>query len=105
MQLTSNGRPLLFLFDEILQGTKSNDRYAGAEAIIRTLLRRGAIGLVTTHDLKLTRIVDNLQPLAKNVHFSDQIIKGELHFDHKMHPGIVQTTNALTLMRNMGLDI
>ena len=51
--------PLLFLLDEILHGTNSHDRRLGAEAVVRVLLDRGAIGLVTTHDLALARLADD----------------------------------------------
>ena len=105
MQLLAADRPLLFLFDEILQGTNSRDRFIGAEAVVRKLVDRGGVGLVTTHDLELTRLVDGLQPIAANVHFVDQMIDGEIHFDYRMRPGVVQTTNALALMRRMGLEV
>lgn len=105
MELQTAERPLLFLIDEILQGTNSRDRLAGAEAVVRNLVERGAIGLVTTHDLELTRIVDKLDGRAANVHFVDELVGGEIHFDYKMRPGVVQTSNALALMRGMGLDV
>ena len=50
---------MLFLLDEILHGTNSHDRRVGAEALVHGLLDRGAIGLVTTHDLALARIADD----------------------------------------------
>jgi DNA mismatch repair ATPase MutS len=105
LQLQEGDRPLLFLLDEILQGTNSQDRVTGAQAVIRTLIDRGGVGLVTTHDLALTEIVDALNSRARNVHFVDQLIDGRLQFDYRMRPGVVQTTNALALMRNMGLDV
>jgi DNA mismatch repair ATPase MutS len=73
--------------------------------VIRTLIDRGGVGLVTTHDLALTEIVDALNSRARNVHFVDQLIDGWLQFDYRMRPGVVQTTNALALMRQMGLDV
>jgi DNA mismatch repair ATPase MutS len=105
LQLQEGDRPLLFLLDEILQGTNSQDRVTGAQAVIRTLIDRGGVGLVTTHDLALTEIVDALNSRARNVHFVDQLIDGRLQFDYRMRPGVVQTTNALALMRQMGLDV
>ena len=98
-------RPLLFLIDEILQGTNSHDRLIGAEALIRKLVAGGALGIVTTHDLELTRIVDGLGKRATNVHFVDEVIDGEIRFNYKMRPGVVKTSNALSLMRKMGLDV
>jgi DNA mismatch repair ATPase MutS len=97
--------PLLFLLDELLQGTNSHDRRIGAEAIVRTLLDRGAIGLITTHDLALTEIADGLGLQAANVHFEDQLQGGEMSFDYRIHPGTVQHSNALALMRAVGIDV
>lgn len=105
MELQDDERPLLFLIDEILQGTNSRDRIDGARAVVRKLTDRGGIGMVTTHDLELTRIVEAFAGRAANVHFVDQLKNGEIHFDYKMRPGVVQTSNALTLMRSMGLDV
>ena len=54
--------PLLFLLDELLQGTNSHDRLLGAEAVVRALLGTGAIGLLTTHDLALTGLAKATSP-------------------------------------------
>lgn len=103
--LTEGTLPVCFLLDEILHGTNSHDRRIGAEAVIRTLERRGAIGLVTTHDLALARIADELAPRAANVHFEDQIVDGRMSFDYRMRPGVVTRSNALELMRAVGLEV
>jgi hypothetical protein len=97
--------PLLFLLDELFHGTNSHDRRVGAEAVVRGLIDRGAIGLVTTHDLALTSIVERLAPRAENVHFEDQFENGAMHFDYLMRPGVVRHSNALELMRAVGLDV
>jgi hypothetical protein len=104
-QIASGPLPLLFLLDEILHGTNSHDRKIGAEAVIRRFLDSGGIGLVTTHDLALTQAVDAFAPVAINVHFEDHIEDGKLAFDYTMRPGVVQKSNALELMRRIGLDI
>ncbi|HUL74318.1 MAG TPA: hypothetical protein VLT86_14525 [Vicinamibacterales bacterium] len=96
---------VLFLIDEVLHGTNSHDRGIGAEAIVRGLVDRGAIGLVTTHDLALTRIADALGARGANVHFEDALEDGRIRFDYRMRPGVVQKSNALALMRSMGLDV
>ena len=103
--LTSGSRPVLFLLDELLSGTNSHDRRIGAEAIIRGLLDRGAIGMLTTHDLALSAIADLLGPIAENVHFADALDEGGLRFDYRMRPGVVKTSNALALMRAVGLEV
>jgi len=103
--LTSGPRPVLFLLDELLNGTNSHDRRVGAEALVRSLVERGAIGLVTTHDLALTRLADDPALRAANFHFADYLEHGELRFDFRLSPGVVQTTNALKLMRSIGLEV
>ncbi len=105
VDLAKQDRTLLFLLDELLSGTNSHDRRIGAEAIIDTLLKRDAVGLVTTHDLALASIADDPANRAVNVHFEDQIVAGRIHFDYRMKPGVVKTSNALALMRAVGLDI
>jgi hypothetical protein len=121
--------PLLFLLDEILHGTNSHDRRIGAEAVIRGLAARGAIGLVTTHDLALTELAGRQAkgqpdeaaperaggaggrepkasvPLLENAHFEDQVKDGQIAFDFRLRPGVVAHSNALALMRAVGLEL
>ena len=97
--------PAFFLLDELLHGTNSHDRAIGAEGLIRALLERGAIGLATTHDLSLARVADDLAPAAVNVHFEDRLENGKLVFDYRMRPGVVARSNALDLMRAVGLNV
>lgn len=100
----ADGSPaLLFLLDELLAGTNSHDRRIGAEEILRRLLNRGAIGIVTTHDLALTEIADVLAPAATNFHFRDELIGNRMHFDYTLRPGRVTRGNAVALMRLVGL--
>lgn len=103
--LTRSSSAVLFLLDEMLAGTNSHDRAIGAEAIIRTLVAHGAIGLVTTHDLALADLVPSMGALAANVHFEDRIEDGTMVFDYQMRPGVVTHSNALALMRAIGLDV
>ncbi len=105
VELADGPRPLLFLLDELLQGTNSHDRRIGAEAVIRTLVNRGAIGLLTTHDLALADIADTLAPRARNVHFEDHLEGGKVTFDYRLRPGVVEKSNALELMRSVGLEV
>ncbi len=97
--------PALFLLDELLQGTNSRDRRIGAEAVVRHLVERGALGIVTTHDLALCEIADALAPRASNVHFEDGLAADALHFDYRLRPGVVSHGNALALMRAVGLPV
>jgi len=103
LDLTAGPLPVLFLIDEFFHGTNSHDRRIGAEALVRGLLARGAFGLVTTHDLALAEIVETLDGQGANVHFEDQIENGQIHFDYAMRPGVVRKSNAIELMRSVGL--
>ncbi len=105
LDLTNEGRPVLFLLDEILSGTNSHDRRRGAEAVIRTLVSKSALGMVTTHDLTLTKIVDSMDGQAMNKHFEDQVQDGKMTFDYQLRDGVVERSNAIELMRMMGLDV
>jgi hypothetical protein len=103
--LANGPMPLLFLLDELFQGTNSHDRLVGAIGVLRSLLNRGAIGLVTTHDLALTAIADAVGGGATNVHFDDRFEGNDLAFDYRMRPGPVTRSNGLALMRAVGLDV
>jgi hypothetical protein len=105
MNQAGGAPPVLFLIDEFLHGTNSHDRRIGAEAIVQGLADRGAIGLVTTHDLALAHIADALGPRGANVHFEDHLEDGRMRFDYKIRPGVVQKSNALELMRSVGLEV
>jgi len=105
MDSTEGELPVLFLLDEVLHGTNSHDRRIGAEAVLRGLLERGAIGLITTHDLALARIADEMAPRVENVHFQDSLVDGKMSFDYALQPGVVTRSNALELMRAVGLDV
>ncbi|HET7754197.1 MAG TPA: DNA mismatch repair protein MutS [Anaeromyxobacteraceae bacterium] len=102
--MASGPTPLLFLVDEVLHGTNSHDRRIGAEAVLRGLLARGAIGLATTHDLALTESAAAI-PEASNAHFEDQVVDGRITFDYRLRPGVVARSNALALMRAVGLEV
>jgi len=111
VDLAAGPFPLLFLLDEILHGTNSHDRRIGAEAIVRTLVDRGAIGVVTTHDLALTELAGDPDGGSRgegalaNAHFEDQVKDGEIAFDYRLRPGVVRHSNALALMRAVGLSV
>jgi hypothetical protein len=105
VDLTGSAVPLLFLLDEILHGTNSHDRRIGAEAVIKGLVERGAIGLVTTHDLALAQMTVTLGARAHNVHFEDHLEDGKMVFDYRIRSGVVEKSNALALMRAVGLEV
>ncbi len=96
---------LLFLLDEVLQGTNSMDRRIGAEAIVRALLEREAIGLVSTHDLALTEMHGLGEGRLRNVHFEDEVRDGRITFNFTLRDGVVAKSNGLELMRSIGLKV
>jgi hypothetical protein len=105
LDIANGETPLLFLLDEIFDGTNSAERRVGAEAVVRSLLDRRAVGLVTSHDLALAEIAVSLAPRALNVHFEDHLEEDRMAFDYRIKPGPVQRGNALGLMRAVGLEV
>jgi hypothetical protein len=103
--LLDKPEPLLFLFDELLEGTNSHDRRIGAEKLLRALLEGGAMGMVTTHDLALTEIGGAIGEGLRNVHFEDFVEEGKMRFDYRLRDGVVTKSNAIELMRVIGLDV
>ncbi|MFO0690718.1 MAG: DNA mismatch repair protein MutS [Myxococcota bacterium] len=105
VEVARTHRPALFLLDEILHGTNSHDRRIGAEAVIRGLVERGALGIVTTHDLALTEMVPGSEGRLANFHFEDHLEGGVMRFDYRLREGVVAKSNAVALMRSVGLDV
>jgi hypothetical protein len=105
MELAAGPLPVLFLLDELLHGTNSHDRRIGAGALVHGLVERGALGLLTTHDLALADIAGAPALHAANVHFEDHLENGRITFDYRLHPGVVEKSNALELMRSVGLEV
>ena len=103
--LLDHGPALLFLLDELLQGTNSKDRLTGAEGIVRAFVAAGAVGLVSTHDLALTDIGGLPAGTLRNVHFQDDLSDGQMRFDFTLREGIVTRSNGIELMRAIGLKI
>lgn len=99
------GEPLIILLDEIFRGTNPRDRIFATRTIIRHLHRLNMIGFVTTHDLELGELEDEYNGLIHNYHFTDEISNNEIHFDYRLKPGIAQTTNAVILMKMVGIPV
>ncbi len=96
---------LLFLLDEILHGTNTRERLIGARAILMELLARGAMGAVSTHDLGLGDLEKEKPGQVANVHFEEQVEGDVMSFDYRIRHGVVQSSNALRLMKIVGLDV
>jgi hypothetical protein len=103
--LLAGALPVLFLLDELLQGTNSKDRLVGAEGIVRAFVTAGAIGLVSTHDLALTEISGLAPGTLRNVHFQDEFAQGQMRFDFTLREGVVTRSNGIELMRAVGLKV
>ncbi len=103
-QLDREGAPMLFLIDEIFKGTNNRERLIGSRSFIRRLAQSSALGLISTHDLELTRLSEEL-PRLSNLHFREAVRQGKMSFDYQLHPGPCPTTNALKIMRLAGLPV
>jgi ABC-type multidrug transport system fused ATPase/permease subunit len=101
----AHGGPVLFLLDEILHGTNSRERVIGACAVVKELMARRALGAVSTHDLGITALERELGGLVQNVHFEEQVEGEKMTFDYVLRPGIVHSSNALRLMRAVGIVV
>jgi hypothetical protein len=101
----ANNPGVLFLLDELLQGTNSADRLIGAQGVIRALIEQGAIGIVTTHDLALAEMHGLPPNTLKNMHFQDQIVANQMHFDFTLREGAAMRSNGVALMRLIGLNV
>lgn len=99
------GGTVLFLLDEILHGTNTRERLIGARAILMDLLAKGAMGAVSTHDLGLGDLEGELPGQVRNVHFEEQVEGEVMSFDYQLRQGVVQSSNALRLMKIVGLDV
>jgi len=105
LDATAEREPVLFLLDEILHGTNSEERQIGARWILAELLQRGAIGAVSTHDIGLCRLPGELMARVEQFHFRESVENGKMTFDYRLRPGPVRGGNALRLMRLVGLPV
>ena len=96
--------PLFFCIDEIFRGTNNRERLIGSRSYIRQLVDKHGVGLISTHDLELVKLAEEL-PAITNYHFRDDVVNGQMVFDYKLHLGPCPTTNALKVMRNAGLPV
>jgi hypothetical protein len=100
----SKTSPCLFLIDEIFRGTNNKERFIGAKSLILELSRGPSIGVVTTHDLDLVDL-EKLDSNIKNYHFHDEVREKELHFSYTLNEGPSKSTNALQILKNVGLPV
>jgi hypothetical protein len=96
--------PLFFLIDEIFRGTNNRERLVGSRSYIRALVGKRGVGMISTHDLELVRLADEMAQLS-NYHFQETVADGRMQFDYKLRPGPCPTTNALRIMQMEGLPV
>jgi DNA mismatch repair ATPase MutS len=105
LDVMESGRMVFFLLDEMLKGTNSLDRQAGALALLRQMTAKQTCGVVATHDLELTRLEEEYPERIHNLHFDGFVEEDKLLFDYKLKPGKCESFNALTLMRKIGIEV
>lgn len=105
VQASKEPGQVFFLLDEIFKGTNSSDRHTGAEQVILQLIKNGAMGMVSTHDLELGELENETKGIIKNYHFEEQYKDGKISFDYKLREGVSTTRNALYLIRMAGIEI
>jgi DNA mismatch repair ATPase MutS len=96
---------VFFLVDEMLRGTNSVDKYRGSKAVIETLVKQNAVGMVATHDLQLAELENKYPAYIRNFYFDIQIVNGEMLFDYKLKDGECKTFNASILLKQIGIDV
>ncbi|MDO1502003.1 DNA mismatch repair protein MutS [Winogradskyella maritima] len=88
------------ILDEILKGTNSTDKAIGSQKFVQKLVTLDATGIIATHDLSLTEIEAQLEPV-KNYFFDARIETDELYFDYKLKKGVCENMNASFLLKKM----
>ena len=95
------GRKVLCFVDEVLRGTNTVERIAASTEILRTLAERGVLCFAATHDIELTRL---LEDQYDNYHFEEELKDGDVVFSYELHPGRATTRNAIRLLDSIGFD-
>ncbi|ABJ77770.1 DNA mismatch repair protein [Leptospira borgpetersenii serovar Hardjo-bovis] len=99
-KIQNSDLPHLVLLDEILKGTNTRERSLACKGILKELKKNRVMGLVTSHDLELAKVEDVILK-----HFQEEIVNGSMCFDYKIREGLVQTSNALRILVQEGLDL
>jgi DNA mismatch repair ATPase MutS len=105
LEASQGEKPVFFLLDEVLHGTNSRERQIGARWLLSELLKRGAVGAVSTHDEELCRLTPELMNRVRLVHFRETVEDGKMTFDFRLREGPVKAGNALRVMHLAGLDV
>ncbi|PJZ54389.1 MutS family DNA mismatch repair protein [Leptospira adleri] len=92
--------PHLVLLDEILKGTNTRERSLACKGILKELKKNRVMSLVTSHDLELAKVEGVILK-----HFQEEVVNGTMHFDYKIRDGLVETSNALRILIQEGMDL
>jgi len=99
------GEKVFILIDEMLRGTNTIDRHTGSVALVKQLIRHGAVAMIASHDLALAALENEFPQTITNYHFDSTIIQNEIVFDYKLKDGVCQSTNAYLLMKKIGIEV
>ncbi len=99
----AENQKIFVVLDEILKGTNSADQHSGAKALLTQLVKKNAVGLIATHDLRLGEWAKNYPQHFKNQCFEIHINENHLQFTYQLQNGINQNLNATFLLKQMGI--
>lgn len=97
--------PVFVLLDEVLRGTNSLDRHIGSKALIRQIIKEGAVAVMATHDVEVTKLKEDYPDAIHNYHFDVQVAGEELYFDYRLKEGVCTSLNASLLMKKIGIEL
>ncbi|MBE6047005.1 MAG: DNA mismatch repair protein MutS [Clostridium sp.] len=104
IEACKRGEKVFFLLDEIFKGTNSKDRHTGATVLVKQLADNGAMGLLSTHDLELCDLEEEMKEV-ENYNFREYYKDDKIQFDYKLRQGKSVTQNAVYLMKLAGIEI
>jgi len=102
-QMVLTGENILFILDEILKGTNSEDKSLGSKLFLNKIISLGGTGLIATHDTTLGRLEEEYPEVIINKCIEVEIDGEIIHFDYKLRDGIASKKNAVLLMKQMGI--
>lgn len=102
-QKVLTGENILFILDEILKGTNSEDKRLGSRLFLNRIISLGGTGLIATHDTTLGRLEEEYPEVIINKCIEVEIDGEIIRFDYKLRDGIASKKNAVLLMKQMGI--
>jgi hypothetical protein len=105
VEAANKGERVFILVDEMLRGTNTTDRQTGSIALIKQLLRHGAVGIIASHDIALAELEKQYPTQLTNYHFDSTIAREDIVFDYRIKDGICHSTNASLLMKKIGIEM